>query len=84
MGVSIKSPEAERKLRRVSRLLGKSMTATVIELADGKLKELDAKKDRERRLKAVDEIVRKFNSKPALTDQTVEEILGYNEKGHFD
>ncbi|WP_296380551.1 hypothetical protein [Reyranella sp.] len=35
MGVSIKSAEAERKLRRVSRLLGKSMTATVIELADG-------------------------------------------------
>jgi len=44
MGVSIKSAEAERKLRRVSRLLGKSMTATVIELADGKLKELDARK----------------------------------------
>lgn len=84
MGVSIKSAEAERKLRRVSRLLGKSMTATVIELADSKLKEIDAKKDRERRLKAVDEIVRRFNSKPPLTDQTADEILGYNEKGHFD
>ena len=57
MGVSIKSAEAERKLRRVSRLLGKSMTATVIELADGKLREIDAKKDRERRLRKVDEIV---------------------------
>lgn len=84
MGVSIKSAEAERKLRRVSRLLGKSMTATVIELADGKLKELDAKKDRERRLKTVNQLVRKFNSKPPLTNQTVEEILGYNERGHFD
>ena len=57
MGVSIKSAEAERKLRRVSRLLGKSMTATVIELADGKLREIDAKKDRERRLRKIDEIV---------------------------
>jgi antitoxin VapB len=84
MGVSIKSVEAERKLRRVSRLLGKSMTATVIELADGKLKEIDAKKDRERRLRKVDEIVRRFNSRPALTNQTVDEILGYNDKGHFD
>ncbi len=84
MGVSIKSIEAERKLRRVSRLLGKSMTATVIELADGKLKEIDAKKDRERRLRRVDEIVRRFNSRPPLTDQTVDEILGYNDKGHFD
>jgi antitoxin VapB len=84
MGVSIKSAEAERKLRRVSRLLGKSMTATVIELADAKLKELDAKKDRERRMKEVDTIVRRFNSRPPLTDKSVEEILGYNDKGTFD
>jgi len=84
MGVSIKSAEAERKLRRVSRLLGKSMTATVIELADGKLKELDAQKNRERRLKEVDAIVQHFNSRPPLTDMSVEEILGYNDKGLFD
>lgn len=84
MGVSIKSAEAERKLRRVSRLLGKSLTATVIELADGRLKEIDARKDRERRLKAVDEIVRRYNSKPRLTDQSADEILGYNDKGYFD
>lgn len=84
MGVSIKSAEAERKLRRVSRLLGKSMTATVIELADGKLKELDAKKDRERRLKAVEAIVRRVASRPMLTTATEDEILGYNDKGHFD
>lgn len=84
MGVSIKSAEAERKLRRVSQLLGKSMTATVIELADGRLKEIDAKKDQERRLKKVDEIVRRFNSRPPLENKTVEEILGYNDEGHFD
>jgi antitoxin VapB len=84
MGVSIKSAEAERKLRRVSRLLGKSMTATVLELADAKLKELDAQKDHERRMKEVDAIVRRFNSRPPLTNKSVEEILGYNEKGTFD
>jgi antitoxin VapB len=84
MGISIKSAEAERKLRRVSRLLGKSMTATVLELAEAKLRELDAKKDRERRMKEVDAIVRRFNSRPPLTDKSVEEILGYNDKGTFD
>ena len=84
MGVSIKSIEAERKLRRVSQLLGKSMTATVIELADNHLKEIDAKKDKERRLKMVDEIVRRFNSRPPLDNRSVEEILGYNDQGHFD
>lgn len=84
MGVSIKSAEAERKLRRVSRLLGKSLTATVIDLADGRLKEIDARKDRERRLKAVDEIVRRVKTRPLLTTATEDEILGYNDKGYFD
>lgn len=84
MGVSIKSVEAERKLRRVSRLLGKSMTATVIELADDRLREIGAKKDKERRLKEVNAIVRRFNAKPPLTDKTVDEILGYNAIGTFD
>lgn len=84
MGVSIKSAEAERKLRRVSKLLGKSMTATVIELADGKLRELDAKKDRERIHKAVDRIVRRVKALPVLDDRTDDEILGYNKDGLFD
>jgi hypothetical protein len=84
MGVSIKSEEAERKLRRVSRLLGKSMTATVIDLADSRLKEIDAKKDRERRLKKVDEIVRRVKSLPVRTTLSDDEILGYNDKGYFD
>jgi antitoxin VapB len=84
MGVSIKSAEAERKLRRVSRLLGKSMTATVIELADGKLRELDAKKDRERVHRAVDRIVRRIKSLPVLQEGTDEELIGYNKDGLFD
>ena len=84
MGVSIKSAEAERKLRRVSRLLGKSMTATVIELADGKLKELDAKKDRERIHRAVDRIVRRVKALPVLDNRSDDEILGYNKDGLFD
>ena len=84
MGVSIKSAEAERKLRRVSRLLGKSMTATVIELADGKLKELDDRKDRERIHRAVDRIVRRVKSRPILRKGTDDELLGYNKDGLFD
>ncbi|WP_421995793.1 type II toxin-antitoxin system VapB family antitoxin [Reyranella sp.] len=84
MGVSIKSIEAERKLRRVAKLLGKSLTAAVIELADSRLKELEGRKDRERRLKEIDEIVKRYNLKPPLTDKSVDEILGYNDKGYFD
>ena len=84
MGVSIKSAEAERKLRRVSRLLGKSMTATVIELVDAKLKELDVKKDRERRLRNIEKIVREVKKLPVLSNASEDEILGYNDRGMFD
>lgn len=80
MAISIKNPEAERKLRRVARLLGKNLTATVIELADGKLKELD----RERRLRALDRIVRRVKARPVLDNRTADEILGYNKDGLFD
>jgi antitoxin VapB len=84
MGVSIKSAEAERKLRKISRLLGKSMTATVIELADARIKELEAKKDRERRLREVDAIVQRVKSRPILSTASEDEILGYNDRGTFD
>ncbi len=88
MGVSIKSLEAERKLRRVSRLLGKSMTATVIELADGKLKEIDTQQDRqkerERILRSVNRIVRRVKALPVLRKGTDDELLGYNKQGLFD
>ena len=60
------------------------MTATVIELADGKLKELDAKKDRERVHRAVDRIVRRIKALPVLREGTDEELLGYNKNGLFD
>jgi hypothetical protein len=53
-------------LRQVARILGKSLTATIIDLADSRLKEIEAKQeDRERRLREVDEIVRRFNSLPS-------------------
>jgi len=71
MAISIRNPEAERKLRHVARMVGKTMTATVIELADGKLKELEARKDR-------------FNARPVLDDRSADEILGYNKDGLFD
>jgi len=84
MGISIKSVEAERKLRRASRLMGKSLTATVIELADAKLKELDAKKDRERRLKEIEAAVKRIKALPVLSTASEDEILGYNDQGCFD
>jgi len=84
MGVSIKSAEAERKLRRVSRLLGKSMTATVIELATQAQGTGCEERTANAGLRKVDEIVRRVSALPVLDDRFADEILGYNKDGLFD
>ena len=62
----------------------KGLKSLIIELADGKLKELDAKKDREKRLKAVEASVKRIKSLSVLSTASEDEILGYNDKGFFD
>ena len=49
------------------------MTATVIELADDKLREINAKKS-ERRLEEVNAIVRRFKATFPSYDKSVDEI----------
>ena len=80
MTITIKNPEAARKLRLVAQRLGKTIPETVIQLADERIKDVK----RERRLKKVDAIIRRFNARPPLTDKSVEEIPGYNKDGLFD
>jgi hypothetical protein len=84
MGISIRNAAAERKLRRVAKLLGKTVTETVVELADGKLKEIEARRDRERQLRKVEAIVRRVKRLPVLSSASEDEILGYNKDGLFD
>jgi hypothetical protein len=61
MAISIKNIEAGLKLGRLSRLVGKSMTATLIDLLDAKLVELYAKKKRERRSKRGGEAIKRVD-----------------------
>jgi hypothetical protein len=44
VGVTIRNPEAERKIREVARLMGVSVTAALIDLLDEKLREISARK----------------------------------------
>ena len=36
------------------------------------------------KVRRIDEIVERFNKLPVLDDRSDDEILGYNEQGHFD
>lgn len=83
MALSIKSDEADALARELADLTGESLTEAVTESLRERL-------DRERRLRrrdlrsAVAEIQERIAAFPVLDDRPDDEILGYNEFGHFD
>jgi antitoxin VapB len=88
MAINIKNPEAERLAREVARRCGTGITAAVTDALREKLererRKPRAEDDLEEFLRRVDEIVDRFNSRPLLDRRTPDEIIGYNEHGHFD
>lgn len=87
MALNIKNPETERLAREVARRCGTGITAAVTDALREKL-ERERKKPRpediDERLRRIDEIVKRHNSRPLLDRRTPDEIIGYNEQGHFD
>lgn len=83
MALSIKSDEADALARELSEVTGESLTAAVTEALRQRL-------ERERRLRGrnlrevIAEIQAEVAALPVLDDRPADEILGYNEDGHFD
>ncbi|MGI8938102.1 MAG: type II toxin-antitoxin system VapB family antitoxin [Iamia sp.] len=83
MALSIKSDEADELARELARVTGESLTKAVTESLRERL-------DRERRgrrpdlLELVAEIQAEVARLPVLDDRPADEILGYNEHGHWD
>ena len=87
MALNIKNPETERLARELARRRGQGITEVVTEVLR---RELERERRRPRRedqhavKRRIDEIVERFNRRPILDDRCDEEIIGYNEQGHFD
>ena len=89
MALNIKNAETERLARELARRRKQGITQVVTEA-------LRAAVERERRVRAakgddyesfkrrIDAIVERANQRPVLDDRSPDEILGYNEQGHFD
>lgn len=83
MALSIKSDEADALARELADLTGESLTEVVTESLRERL-------DRERRVRRRDlkslvaEIQERIAALPVLDDRSDDEVLGYNEFGHFD
>jgi len=87
MALNIKNPETEKLARELARRRGQGITEAVTDVLRREV-ERERKKPRrddiEERLRRIDDIVRRFNALPVLDDRSPDEIIGYNEHGHFD
>jgi antitoxin VapB len=87
MALNIKNRETEQLARELARRRKQGITEVVTE-ALRKEVERERKKprrgDREEFCRRIQGIVDHFNRLPALDDRPDDEILGYNEQGHFD
>jgi len=82
MALSIKSPEVERKVRKLAATTGESITAVISRAVDEQLKREERKREnKEAMLAEIRAIADHFSSLPILDTRTEDEILGYDENG---
>ena len=87
MALNIKNAETEKLARELARRRKQGITEA---LTDVLRREVDRERrkrkldDVEARRRRIDEIVQRYNSRPELDTRSADEIIGYNEHGHFD
>ena len=85
MAVLIKDQEADQLIRTLAQRTGESITDAVKQAVRERLERVPLTEDeiagRRRKLEA---LVARANAMPTVDDRTPDEIIGYNERGHFD
>ena len=87
MALNIKNPETERLARELARRRGQTITES---LTDILRREVERERTSPRRgseeeiVRRVREISERVSRLPVLDDRSPDEIIGYNEQGHFD
>jgi antitoxin VapB len=87
MVLSIKNRVVEQKARRLALMTGKPITAALNDSLDLSLLRQDIVKKptaKEELWAKIQEIQRQVVALPTLDNRTADEIIGYNEFGHFD
>lgn len=87
MALNIKNAETERLARELARRRRQGITEVLTDVLRREV-ERERRKLRpneiEARLRRVDEIVKRYNSRPLRDTRPADEIIGYNEHGHFN
>ena len=81
MPLSIKSLEAEKLAREISKETGESLTAAITNALHERLQRLRGRRHTKRLSQEVDDILHRVDALPALGDRSEDEILGYDSQG---
>ena len=86
MALNIKSPDAERDVRRLAELTGESLTEAMHRAVRERLERLasDEAAMKAARWAKAEEIIRRIQAMPVLDPRSPDDIIGYNERGTFD
>jgi antitoxin VapB len=87
MALNIKNAETEKLVRELARRRGQGITEVLTDVLRREVERERRKpqrKDKDDFHRRIDEIVRRHSSRPLLDDRPADEIIGYNEQGHFD
>lgn len=87
MALNIKNAETEKLARELARRRKQGITEALTAVLRQEV-ERERRKSRpdsvEQQLRRIQQIVEEANRLPVLDDRSPDEILGYNEQGHFD
>ncbi len=82
MGVIIKNPTTEKKIRRLAKRTGETLTQAVERAVDERLARLPARRKKGRIDRAkLAELLAYFDSLPVDDPRSPDEIIGYNDNG---
>jgi antitoxin VapB len=86
MALNIKSKETDRLARELAAATGESITEAVTKAVAERLDRCRQQSDaaKARRAAAIHAIVERARKLPVLDDRSPDEIMGYNDKGHWD
>jgi antitoxin VapB len=87
MALNIKNAETEKLVRELARRRGQGITEALTDVVRREVERERRKPQRqsyEEFSRAIDEIVERVKRLPVLDDRSPDEIIGYNEQGHFD
>jgi antitoxin VapB len=85
MAILIKDKEADEMIRTLAERTGESITDAVKEAVRERLARFPLSEDEiAARKRKLDAIIARARKLPIVDDRTADEIIGYNESGHFD